>query len=161
MDSDPSLTRGRIRLQKGKILGRRDLLELQFSFLYLIISFQGFTGGIVTLEWHQKILQYSDLTGPAHTVKGYYNLGTKFGLKDEWRFSPPHLFCWKDVFTLQQFHLKVVLWEMNQPLNLSFKPRVEIIKLLFMKLHKNVSIQLLSDSHKETSQWRPFSMCFN
>lgn len=37
-------------------------------------------------------------------------------------------------------------------MNLSFKPRVEIIKLLFMKLHKNVSIQLLSDSHKETSQ---------
>lgn len=43
--------------------------------------------------------------------------------------------------------------EMDQPeMNLSFKPRVEIIKLLFMKLHKNVSIQLLSDSHKGTSQ---------
>lgn len=42
--------------------------------------------------------------------------------------------------------------EMNQPLNLSFKPGVEIIKRLFMKMHKNVSIQLLSDSHKETSQ---------
>lgn len=43
--------------------------------------------------------------------------------------------------------------EMDQPeMNLSFKPRVEIIKLLFMKLHKNVSIQLLSESHKGTSQ---------
>lgn len=83
MDSDPCLTRDRIRLQKGKILGREDLLELQFSFLYLITSFQGFRGGIVTLERHQKTLQYSNLTGPAHSVKGYLNLGPKFGLKDE------------------------------------------------------------------------------
>lgn len=52
--------------------------------------------------------------------------------------------------SFQSFLMSVI--EMNESLNLSFKPRVEIIKLLFMKLYKNVSIQLLSDSHKETSQ---------